>query len=140
MQKFLFLRKFNFGAWKKYVHPKLFNFMARLVQCITYIVCIYLVHYKGNFSGDLHNNANPDKNTPIKVCVRVLVQWFRNFHSVFYAFYHKKLFKKGVYNKAHTFENISDHCILERIVFFSVFYKGNICHKNIYFGIISIWE
>ena len=140
MQKFLFLRKFNFGAWKKYVHPKLFNFMARLVQCITYIVCIYLVHYKGNFSGDLHNNANPDKNTPIKVCVRVLVQWFRNFHSVFYAFYHKKLFKKGVYNKAHTFENISDHCILERIVFFSVFYKRNICHKNMYFGIISIWE
>ena len=59
------------------VHEKnMSNFMARLVQCITYIVCIYLVHYKGNFSGDLHNNANPDKNTPIKVCVRerVLVQ------------------------------------------------------------------
>ena len=140
MQKFLFLRKSNFDAWKKYVHPKLSNFMARLVQCITYIVCIYLVHYKGNFSGDLHNNANPDKNTPIKVCVRVIVQWFRNFHSVFYAFCYKKLFKKGVYNKVHTFKNISDHCILERIVFFSVFYKGNICHKNMYFGIISIWE
>ena len=56
------------------MHPKLSNSMARLVQCITYIVCIYLVHYKGNFSGDLHNNANPDKNTPIKVCVRVIVQ------------------------------------------------------------------
>ena len=73
-KSFCFLENLILMHEKKCVHPKLSNSMARLVQCITYIVCIYLVHYKGNFSGDLHNNANPDKNTPIKVCVRVIVQ------------------------------------------------------------------